>query len=380
MVEETLTSVSLESPLDPERIRTARLRRGMTMVQLADQLDLSTRRIRSYEKDGAPASAAAALARALQFPAAFFSRRETPDLTDRPIAFRAGRSTTKRQRDAAIASGTLGVEIENWLSSRFTLPEVSVPDFAHEPPRLAAMLLREAWSLGTRPLPNLLQLCESKGIRVFGLPELAESVDAFSLWRDDVPYVFLARRKTPERTRFDLAHELGHLVLHRYSENEGQSVAERDADAFASEFLVPQTSIREYLPYNSSVDALLSVKASFQTSAMALAHSAHKAGWMSDWVYRNTCIWLSQRGFRRGEPNGMSHHERSRLFPLVFASTQHGHVTVHRIAKELELPRSDVHALTFGTELRIASTAEPVIAQHEAETSERVRTPTLRLV
>lgn len=375
-----LTSLSPESHLDPERIRTARLRRGMTMVELADQLGMSARRIRSYEKDGAPPAAATALAGALRFPAAFFSRRGTPDLTDRRIAFRAGRSTTKRQRDAAIASGALGVEIGSWISSQFTLPDVSLPDFSHEPPKLAAILLREAWSLGTRPLPNLLQLCESRGARVFGLPELAESVDAFSFWRDGLPYVFLARRKTPERTRFDLAHELGHLVLHRYSDGESQSVTEREADAFASEFLIPRASIREYLPYNPSIEALLAVKTSFQTSAMALAHSVHKTGWMSDWVYRSACIWLSQRGYRRGEPNGMTHHERSRLFPLVFASTEHGKVSAYKIANELELPRSDVHALTFGTELRIASSTEPMIAQHGNQAPDCAQTPHLRVV
>jgi Zn-dependent peptidase ImmA (M78 family) len=70
------------------------------------------------------------------------------------------------------------------------------------------------WGLGTGPRPNLLQLCESRGIRVFALAPFADAVEAYSIWRNDIPYVFLARRKAPERLRFDLAHELGHLVLH----------------------------------------------------------------------------------------------------------------------------------------------------------------------
>jgi Zn-dependent peptidase ImmA (M78 family) len=67
----------------------------------------------------------------------------------------------------------------------------------------------------------------------------ADAVDAYSIWYDQVPYVFLTRRKTSERIRFDLAHELGHLVLHGDVPAE-TTAEERAADAFASEFLIPR--------------------------------------------------------------------------------------------------------------------------------------------
>lgn len=111
-----------------------------------------------------------------------------------------------------------------------------------EDPRLAAALLREEWNLGSGPLPNLVHLCESRGIAFLGLPQLAESVDAYSFWLDRNPFIFLARQKTPERSRFDVAHELGHLVLHRHNDDESSAFQEREADTFASEFLIPRAA------------------------------------------------------------------------------------------------------------------------------------------
>src|SRR5207245_2232584 len=82
-----------------------------------------------------------------------------------------------------------------------------VPDYRQIEPHMAAMLLRQHWGLGIKPIANMVHLLELKGIRVFSLAESTKDVDAFSLWRDDIPYVFLNRFKSPERSRFDAAHE-----------------------------------------------------------------------------------------------------------------------------------------------------------------------------
>ncbi len=221
-------------------------------------------------------------------------------------------------------------------------------------PRTAASLLRAMWGLGTKPLPNLVQLAESRGVRVFTLPPFADVVDAYSIWRDDVPYVFLARRKTPERIRFDVAHEIGHLVLH--SNEPGETTEqEREADAFASEFLMPEAGLDEYVRFNATVPELLKVRDFFKVSAMALAYAAHRASRMSNWTYRQACITLSQNGFRSGEPGGMANYEVSRVFPAVLSSPS---ASAAEIAHDLGIPVSDVHALTFGAELRAAQDTE----------------------
>lgn len=241
------------------------------------------------------------LSETLGFPDRFFERRPCVEFDAKAISFRARRTTTKRQRAAAISAGSFGIEVDLWISRRF------------------------------------------------GLPDVAASVDAFSLWHGEIPHVFLAQRKTPERARFDLAHEIGHLLLHRRIGPE--SIKERQADEFTSEFLVPTESIFERLRPNPTIDELMKAKRAFGVSAMALTYAVHKAGRMTDWIYRSTCCELARRGFQSGEPEGMAGYERSRVFPHVLSSSAQGPISTARIARELALPLEDVHAAMLHTEL-----------------------------
>jgi Zn-dependent peptidase ImmA (M78 family) len=337
------------------------MRRGLTKIDLAQRISVTTRTTSKYETEGAPASAAPALSAALDFPTGYFARTDPPVFAASQVNFRAARRANARQRDAAIAAGVHGIEIDRWISGRFILPALDMPPLCATDAREAAQLLRNMWGLGTKPLPNLVQLCESRGIRVYSLSPFADAVDAYSIWYDEVPYIFLARRKTPERIRFDLAHELGHLVLHS-AEPADTAAQEREADAFASEFLIPTGAVAEYLTHNPSVEEILVVRNQFKVSAIALAYAAHKAGRMTDWAYRQTCIELSQRGFRTYEPGGMPGYERSRVFAQVLINARGSKIGARVIAAELDVPLGDVHALTFGIELRLAQHTE-VIAQ-----------------
>jgi Zn-dependent peptidase ImmA (M78 family) len=127
------------------------------------------------------------------------------------------------------------------------------------------------WGLGDGPLPNLVQLAESRGIRVLGLPKAAEAVDAFSVWSEGFPYVFVCRAKSPERARFDLAHEIGHLILHsRSGAVDSRKGVEREADQFASAFLMPDDSLKRTLRFNASISEILSARSYYGVSAFAL--------------------------------------------------------------------------------------------------------------
>lgn len=371
------TSPSSRHPdrfLDPDRIRIARTRRGFTKADLARELGVTPRTITRYESGDAPRDSAESLSRVLEFPAAFFTTAGAPEVEVDTVSFRAARRATARHRGAAVAAGSMGIEIDRWMSSRFVLPAVDIPMHPGMSPRLAARLVRAEWGLGTRPLPNAVQLAESRGVRVYTLPPIAEKVDAYSVWHDSKPFVFLARRRSPEGMRFDVAHELAHLVMHPAAACDN-AAQEREANEFASEFLIPRDAIPEYLRTNPAVAELLEVRNQFKVSAMALAYAAHTAGRMTDWAYRNTCIELSGRGFRSGEPGGMPTHEMSRVFPQVFGTQ--GAVSAREIAADLHVPVQEVRALTFGVELGAATAGVDVPAEPVPMEAEH---PYLRLI
>ncbi|MGL3210465.1 ImmA/IrrE family metallo-endopeptidase [Bradyrhizobium sp. BR 1433] len=80
----------------------------------------------------------------------------------------------------------------------------------------------------------MLALLETKGVRIFSLAENTASVNAFSFWRDNKPYIFLNNFKMAESSIFDSAHELGHLVMHKHGDAKETRAAEREANGFAS--------------------------------------------------------------------------------------------------------------------------------------------------
>ena len=287
-----------------------------------------------------------ALAKALKYPLTFFYLDDLEELTKDEVSFRSLSRMPAADRDAAIAAGSLGMALSDWIDERFNLPEVDVPDFREAAPEEAATLLRQHWKLGERPVKNILKLLESKGVKVLSLCENTRNVDAFSFWRGDHAFVFLNTLKTAEHSVFDAAHELGHLIMHRHSSLSASKQAEIEANCFASAFLMPSSDIIARTPRRISVDGIIKAKLRWRVSAMALAHRLHALDRISDWQYRAICIELSQRGYRSAEPEGIE-RETSVVLQRVFEQLWKEKITKKEVATELNIPLDELECLVF---------------------------------
>ena len=253
-----------------------------------------------------------------------------------------------KERDASIAAGSLGLEISAWLNREFSLPESNLIDLSYETDmEVAARSLRQHWALGERPIGNMLHLLELHGVRVFSLSEDTASVDAFSFWRDDVPFVFLNTFKSAEHSIFDSAHELGHLVCHRHAGRQQSRFVERDANAFASAFLMPAADVRARMPTFISVDTILKAKKFWRVSAMAMAYRLRTLGLLTEWRYKSICIELGRRGYRSAERDGVE-RETSAIWKKVLAQLWSEGKTKSQIAKDLHLPTNEIENLIWG--------------------------------
>lgn len=332
---------------NPARLALARRRQKLTKKALAEIVGCDVKTLVRYENgDAAPSEdSAQAMARALGFPASFFNGSDLDEPTVEAASFRSLSSMPARERDGALAAGALAFLLNDWLDDRFALPETQVPQFK-EPisPEAAAASVRSAWNLGERPIRNMVHLMEAHGVRVFSLAENTKAVDAFSMWRRDQPFVFLNTFKTPERSRFDAAHELGHLVMHRHGSPEGRT-AEDEANQFASAFLMPQSDVKARHPRVFSLNEIVHAKSRWGVSVAALNYRLHRLGATTEWQYRQFCIQIAQR-FRETEPNGRE-RETSAIWQKVFEDLRSQRVTKHEIAAELCLPVSEIDDLVF---------------------------------
>jgi Zn-dependent peptidase ImmA (M78 family) len=254
---------------------------------------------------------------------------------------------TARERDAALAAGSLAYEMADWVRSRFNLPAPDILDLSHErSPGAAARTVRQRWSIGEKPIGNMIKLLETKGVRVFSLAENTRNVDAFSCWRNDEPYVFLNTFKSTEHSRFDAAHELGHLVLHRHGGPRQGRSAELEAHAFASSFLMPQDDVLSTIPFVTTLKQVVREKKRWGVSVAALAHRLHKLRVLTDWHYRTFCIQIN-RTFGTNEPNGLA-PERSSVWQMVLTELWKEGIARHQIASELCIPDGEMENLLFG--------------------------------
>lgn len=287
------------------------------------------------------------LIEALDYPKDFFFRDDIDPIDVTTASFRSLKAMTARERDAALSAGELAYELSDWTRQKFNLPAADLLDLeTANDPSAAARSLRQYWSIGERPIGNMVKLLEAKGVRVFSLAENTKNVDAFSCWRNGEPYVFLNTFKTTERSRFDAAHELGHLVLHKHGGPKQGRSAEHEAHLFAASFLMPEDDVLATIPYVAGLDGIVRSKGRWGVSVAALAYRLHKLNVLTDWQYRTFCIQINRR-YGTGEPNGLP-PERSSVWQMVLTELWKEGVTKARIAGQLGIPSDELENLLFG--------------------------------
>lgn len=336
------------------RLAFARAKAGMTRTALAKEVGATPRVLAYYEEESRAPSAdmLKRLAAALDVPVDFFSAPDLEEIPTDAASFRALTKMSAGRRDAALASGGLAIQLNDWLEARLNLPAADVPRYerAAGDPAGAAQRLRFEWELGYRRIDNVVHLLEAHGIRVFSLPEHLTDVDAFSFWWRGTPVVLLNTRKSAERGRFDAAHELGHLVIHSdYDLPRGRD-RELEANRFAAAFLMPEEDVLASGLRNAGPDRVISAKKRWGVAAMALAHRLHELGLTTDWTYASTCRRLSQLGYRSSEPDG-GVRETSKLLEKSFGLLRQRGIGIPEVARELRLHPATLRELLFGLTL-----------------------------
>ena len=334
---------------NPRRLSIARKRRRLTERALARKSGLVPDTISRLENGFRlpDEQTVAKLANALDFPVSFFGQDEPEEVGASDASFRSFSKMSVRDRDAALTASALGLELSDWIEQRFPLPPPNLLDLGHPTePDVAASSLRQYWGLEERPIGNLLSFLETKGVRVFSLSENIASVNSFSFWRDNKPFIFLNNFETTERRRFHLAHELGHFMLHRHTDPKGIRSAERDANRFASAFLMPEREIRVVFHRGATVDAIVKDKLRWGVSAIALANRLYNLGLLSTWQYKSTCIKLRNPEYRTPEPVEIP-RETSSVWREILAQPWTGRAMKGNIAKDLHLPLDELEGLIW---------------------------------
>ncbi len=367
----------MNKKINPTRLKLARTRRQMTIKLLSEKVGLTSKMVSMYEKefcDHTPKSETlSAFSQALNYPISFLTNeKEVEELSTDSVSFRSLKSMKASQEHAAIGAGKIGLLLNEYLNKKFPqLPKPNLLDLRTVNPEAASEAIREHWELGQKSIHNMVHLLEKQGIRVFSLAENTQSVDAFSFWKDDTPFIFLNTQKSGERSRFDAAHELGHLILHKHGTPQGRDL-EAEADSFAANFLMPKTTVLSYKNSFLSIQDIIDLKINWKVSAMALIVQLKNSGAITEWQHRNLIIEASKLGLRKKEINGIE-SERSGLIKILLdrLHIKEG-LTLKDIAETLQLPLEEVTNLIFMMGV--------VTSKESNSTPSKSSTPFLKLV
>jgi Zn-dependent peptidase ImmA (M78 family)/transcriptional regulator with XRE-family HTH domain len=288
-----------------ERLQLVREFRGLTQKEMGSLLGISHALISDYEKGKRfPArSILDALSAETGFLPEFFLRRIEDPFLDAECSFRHRRSTAGRQKDQIRAHATLLGLVVSSLKALLRFPAFDVPFLPAsndaEIEKVAGEC-RVRWKLDPNaPIMQVGRVLERAGIVIIANFADTRKIDAFSRCGRN-PLIFLNRGAgtRPSRWNFDLAHECGHLVLHRETPT-GSVATEREADRFASAFLLPANAFgREFRTRQFSWQHLFELKQRWQVSLAAIVRRARDLSLIDEEIYRRAFQYMSFKKWR----------------------------------------------------------------------------------
>lgn len=333
-----------------ERLKRARAAAGLSMQALGKQAGVSAPMIQKYERDESMPSSSVLLklATALNVRTEFFFRPTKITLSG--VEYRKKSNTPHKVLDR-ITADVLD-QAERWFELKNLWPEFPVPTFSlpnNLPERVDSLEaieqlseeIRSEWQLGLDPLPDLIDLLESKGILVIlTTAEQADKFDGLQARVEKQPVLVVSSLWPGCRQRFTLVHELGHLLLHgRLSADLDE---EKACNRFASSFLLPAVGAREHLGTKRiKVDwkELDFLKHEYGLSMASILYRCKDLGILSEPQYKTLFIKFSSNGWRKNEPGKPLDVEKTQLFEqLVYRGVGENLISDSKAAELLQMP------------------------------------------
>ena len=301
------------------RLKTARQYRGLTVEELSQKINVSKQAVSQYETgkiEDVPFQKILAISGALNFPYRYFAQEDISNIKTGATYFRSLMKTSKKYRLAQEIKTEHIATIYSLLNEYVTFPQLNLPGWIGEitSPAEAAKELRNYWGLGDKPIDNIMRTVEQNGIIVTTFATDTDDIDAFSQYIDmndsDVYIIALSSNKeSAARISFDIAHELGHIMLHEWSEDEEVltreefKAKEKEANEFAAAFLLPETSFAKEVSLDpQKLDYYVQLKRRWKVSVAAMLYRSCDLGIITQGQYQYMMRVMQNKGWRKSEP------------------------------------------------------------------------------
>lgn len=366
-----------------QRLKEALQFREKKMTELADETGISKQSLSLYANGGnvPPFDNVIKIARVLEFPTDFFMSEDLCTVSTGNTYFRSQASATKKSRNAQKIKLEYVSKMYEVILNYMNVPELNLPDTTgiNIPDDIAdvdseqaikeieklSKLVREYWNLGNGPIDNLQYVLQSNGIIVTGFRDVDIGIDAFSqqITIDGKMVYIIALSigtKPIERLRFDMAHELGHILMHTWGEDNEEiskdefNVREKQANMFASALLLPkETFSKSISAYPTNIDYYLALKKKWKVSMQAMMYRTRQLDIISANQFQYMMRIMSKNRYRTHEPGDKPGEIGDTIFQAALDMLfEGGYLTVRDLLKEfgrygIYLSQSDLENLMY---------------------------------
>ncbi|MEH6387091.1 MAG: XRE family transcriptional regulator [Pseudomonas profundi] len=311
-------SLPLGDEFSPDKLRLARCAAGRSLAEIGELLGVTRQYAHKLEINSIPnPSQLKRLCEILCVKESFFFAPRRSGVELEQCHFRSVRTSTQTLKKAIAAQVEMFELLVDELDKEVAFPAVSF-NAIEEPVSGAAKIelvveqFRREQGIGLGPLSSVTKLAEKIGVLVVNLADADDRIDAFSLFNKRPLIVRNTSKVNPGRQRFDLAHELGHLVMHQGIET-GCRDTEEQANQFASALLMPRTSFAAEFPAMRGKylnwSALKELKLRWKVSFKALIYRARALELLTADQAKSGFTYLARKGFTK-------HEEFDELIPM----------------------------------------------------------------
>jgi Zn-dependent peptidase ImmA (M78 family)/DNA-binding XRE family transcriptional regulator len=281
------------------RLKQVRELLGLTQNELALQLDVAQATV-AYLEGGYLQPSQELLSNICEctgFPQSFFEQVEITEFPYGSLLYRSRSTVDASEKTRASRYGQFMFEVAEKLSRKFK-PRYFTFSKGRIDAITAARIARS--NLGytpDRPIDDLIYELEKNGVYIFKSPELFPKVDAFSVWAghdNKKPVIVITGDAPVDRTRWSVAHEFGHLILHSTLFGDLQEF-EREADLFASELLLPEETMVRIIVEPFTLARAIKIRTEWKVSVQAIIKRSHDLHLISDNTYKSLFVQLSQQ-------------------------------------------------------------------------------------
>jgi len=298
----------MSESFNSDLLQIARQVRGMSQTALSREAKLTQGYLSKLENGLTEPTEEALdkIAEVLRFPVSFFTQSDRIyglPLSVHPM-FRKKASVAQKNLDKLQAELNIRLlHIRRLMQvtdfdAQFELPEIMLEDVAGGPAEVAEMV-RRMWLLPNGPVRNLTECVERAGCLVIHCDFDGQQIDGVTLKTPNLPpCIFLNKNQPGDRLRFTLAHELGHIIMHKVPSPE----MEQEANAFASTLMLPPKEIKPIISGRLTLERLAAQKPVWGMSMAALLVAAKQTKAITD--NQSQYLWrqMSKAGYRRREP------------------------------------------------------------------------------